>query len=149
MQRLLKNLFSRVVIFSLAILIQLAVLVLVIWKFSSYFVFFYAICALASLAAVLIIVNSRSNPAYKIAWIVPIMLFPIFGGLFYLMFGGNRTSQKAKPKCSSSAPKSLMPGQDLETIEQLEKENLGQLTKPGIFMTLVLVRFAPELPAII
>ncbi len=126
MQRLLKNLFSRVVIFSLAILIQLAVLVLVIWKFSSYFVFFYAICALASLAAVLIIVNSRSNPAYKIAWIVPIMLFPIFGGLFYLMFGGNRTSQKSKTKMQLIGTKIAHAlGQDLETIEQLEKENLG------------------------
>jgi len=98
MQKLLKHLFSRVVVFGLAIIIQLAILVAVIWKFSSYFVLFYAACAIASLAAVLIIVNSRSNPAYKIAWIIPIMLFPIFGGLFYLMFGGNKSSAKNKRK---------------------------------------------------
>lgn len=96
--RLLKNLFSRVVLFSVAILLQLVVLVVVIWKFSNYFALFYGLCALLSLVAVLLIINAKSNPAYKIAWIVPIMLFPIFGGLFYLMFGANKSSKKNKRK---------------------------------------------------
>jgi len=126
MQRLLKNLFSRVVIFGLAILIQLVILVAVIWKFSSYFVLFYAACAAASLVAVLIIVNSRSNPAYKIAWIIPIMLFPIFGGLFYLMFGGNKSSQKSKTKMRLIGAKVAHAlGQNLDILDQLEKDNLG------------------------
>lgn len=98
MRRLLKNLFSRVVIFGLAILVQLIILILIIWHFSNYFAVFYGVFALISLVAVLIIVNSRGNPAYKIAWIIPIMLFPIFGGIFYLMFGGNKTSRKSKRK---------------------------------------------------
>ncbi|NLV22162.1 MAG: cardiolipin synthase [Syntrophomonadaceae bacterium] len=98
MQRLIKNIFSRVVLFGFAIFIQLFVLVLVIWKFSSYFVIFYAICAVASLVAVLVILNGRSNPAYKIAWIVPILVFPIFGGLFYLMFGGSKSSKRNQRK---------------------------------------------------
>jgi len=98
MLRLIKNLFSRVVLFGLAILIQLFALVLVIWKFSSFFVFFYGICAVASLIAVLVILNGKSNPTYKLAWIVPILVFPIFGGLFYLMFGGSKSSRRNKRK---------------------------------------------------
>lgn len=126
MQRLLKSLFSRAVIFGLAIVIQLAILVVVIWKFSSFFVLFYAACALASLAAVLIIVNSKGNPAYKIAWIITIMLFPIFGGLFYLMFGGNKSSPKNKRKMQIIGRKtSHALGQDQEILDQLEQENLG------------------------
>ncbi len=98
MLRFFEILFSRMVLFGLAILAQLFALVLVIWKFSSFFVFFYAICAVASLVAVLVILNGKSNPVYKLAWIVPILVFPIFGGLFYLMFGGSKSSRRNKRK---------------------------------------------------
>jgi cardiolipin synthase len=126
MQRLMKNLFSRAVLFSLAILIQFFILVIFIWKFSNYFVFFYGICALLSLVAVLVILNGRSNPAYKIAWIVPIMIFPIFGGLFYLMFGGNKSSSGNKRKMEVIGQKVRTAlGQDLEILHQLEMEDRG------------------------
>ena len=51
-----------------------------------------------SIVAVFWIVNRSSEPAYKIAWIVPILIFPIFGGLFYLLFGGNRLSKRTRRK---------------------------------------------------
>ncbi len=44
------------------------------------------------------ILNGRSNPSYKIAWIVPILLLPIFGGTFYLAYGGNKLRKKEKKK---------------------------------------------------
>lgn len=126
MRRLLRFLFSRVVIFSLAILVQLVVLILVIWKFSSYFPFFYAACLLISLIAVVIIVNSQSNTAYKVAWIIPIMLFPIFGGLFYLMFGGNRTSNRNKRKLQLIGDKvAAVLDQDQAIMEGLENDDQG------------------------
>ena len=126
MRRLLRFLFSRVVIFSLAILVQLAVLLLVIWKFSSYFPLFYAACLLVSLIAVVIIVNSQSNTAYKVAWIIPIMLFPIFGGLFYLMFGGNRTSTKNKRKLQLIGDKvAAVLEQDQAIMEGLANDDQG------------------------
>ena len=30
------------------------------------------------------IVNRKGNPAYKLAWMLPILLFPVFGVLFYV-----------------------------------------------------------------
>jgi len=126
MRRLLKNLFSRVVIFGLAILVQLFILILIIWHFSNYFAVFYGIFALISLIAVMIIVNSRTNPAYKIAWIIPIMLFPIFGGLFYLMFGGNKTSRRSKRKMELISQKTTEAlGQNQDILDQLDKVNQG------------------------
>ena len=35
---------------------------------------------------------------YEIAWIIPILLFPIFGGLFYIFFGGKKMSKREKKK---------------------------------------------------
>lgn len=98
MKKLLKILFNRVILVGALILIQAFVLTMVIWRFSSYFVYFYTIFTLLSVVALLRILSGKTNPAYKIAWIVPIMLFPIFGGPFYLMFGGNRLSKRMKRK---------------------------------------------------
>lgn len=98
MQKLIRILFSRVVLVGTAIFIQALTLIIVIWKFSNYFVYFYAICTLISVLAVFGILNGKSNPTYKIAWIIPILVFPIFGGLFYLMFGGNHSSKRNKFK---------------------------------------------------
>ncbi|GAE87121.1 cardiolipin synthetase [Acetivibrio straminisolvens JCM 21531] len=55
-----------------------------------------------SVVAVFWIVNGKSNPSYKIAWIIPILLFPIFGGLFYIFFfGGKKLSRYEKEKLRS------------------------------------------------
>lgn len=124
MQKLIRILFSRVVLVSAAILIQALALAIVIWKFLNYFVYFYVICTVLSLLVVLGIINGRSNPAYKLAWIIPIMTFPIFGGLFFLMFGGNKSSKRNKRKMQEIGSKmsgSLV--QDPEVMERLEQEN--------------------------
>ena len=30
------------------------------------------------------IINRNDNSAYKLAWILPVLMFPVFGGLFYI-----------------------------------------------------------------
>lgn len=80
------------------ILVQAIVLVNIILKFNEWFIYFYGISTFISLFVVLWIVNNRSNPSYKIAWMIPIFLFPIFGGLFYLMFGGTRLTKRERKR---------------------------------------------------
>lgn len=124
MQKLIRILLSRVVLVGTAIFVQALTLIIVIWKFSNYFVYFYTICTIISVFAVLGILNGKSNPTYKIAWIIPILVFPIFGGLFYLMFGGNHSSKKNKLKMKEMNLKmenSL--GQDIEIIKRLDQES--------------------------
>ena len=87
---------SRAALISLALIMQLLVLGIAVFILNEYIEAFYAASMILSVIAVLVIINNKSNPAYKIAWIIPIMLFPIFGGLFYLFFGGNRLSQKLR-----------------------------------------------------
>lgn len=94
MKKILKLLLSRIVLVGLSIIIQITIIIVMLLEFSSYFVWFYAFCAIASLAAVLWIINSDINPAFKLAWVIPILLFPIFGGLFYLLFGRNKSNRR-------------------------------------------------------
>lgn len=79
-------------------MLQVAVLVVVMAQFASYFIYFYLFCVVVSILVVLWIVNARTDPGYKIAWIVPILLAPVFGGLVYLLSGGNQLSARMRRK---------------------------------------------------
>lgn len=90
MKKLLYFLFHRSVIVAISLLVQIAVLVLMIVKFSESFTQFYWVCIFVSFLAAIGIVSSRSDPAYKIVWLVLILPFPVFGGMIYMVFGGSR-----------------------------------------------------------
>lgn len=121
MNNLLRILFSRMILVGLSLLVQIAVLITIILRFGDYFIYFYVFCLIVSVAAVLWIINNNNNPAYKITWLVLILLFPIFGGLFYLMFGGNRSSKRMQLKnamVDQKTKKSLKQNRDI--LDQLE-----------------------------
>ena len=96
MKKILKLVSNRALIIGILILLQLAVLFAIIFRFQEYFVYFYATYLLVSAAVIVKIVNSRSNPAYKIAWLIPIMMIPIFGTVIYLVFGRVRFTKQDK-----------------------------------------------------
>lgn len=94
-KRIVMLLTHRMVISGVLILSQIALLLLMIFVGTQYFLEFYFACNLISLLAVLYLISKTGHPDYKIAWIVPIMAFPVFGGLLYLFFGGNMASQRS------------------------------------------------------
>ena len=98
MKKILRFITQRVVITALLIVLQALLLFGFIWKLDNYFVYFYAGSVLLSLLITLGIINSKSNPAYKIAWLIPILLFPVFGELIYLLFGSDRTGRYLRKK---------------------------------------------------
>ena len=101
MKKIVYILFHRSIIVGLSLLIQIAVMALMIVKFSESFAQFYWVCVIVSLAAALWILGTRSDPAYKIAWLFLILPFPVFGGVFYLFFGGNHLSRWTRRKMRS------------------------------------------------
>ena len=93
-KKLLSMVSHRTVLVALMLLVQVGLFAAAILRFSEYFVYFYLTCVFVSLFAVLYIINQKSDPGYKIAWIVPILLVPVFGGLIYLLCGGTGVSKK-------------------------------------------------------
>jgi cardiolipin synthase len=98
-----KLLMSRALFFGIAIAAQLLILIGIITRFNQYFALFYGISILISILALLWIINYNTNPVYKFAWIIPILLFPVFGGLFFLLYGGNKLSKRRKKRMISIA----------------------------------------------
>jgi len=86
----------RIVIIALLVIVQISVLMVGSVIFSGKSIYFNIICTLISIVATIIIVRRDSNPEYKIAWIIPILLFPVFGGLFYLLFGRIRPTRRER-----------------------------------------------------
>lgn len=96
--RIAKLLTHRLAFVGGFIILQLVLLVVMIGWFSTYFVQFYLFCLIISAIAVLWIVSRGIHPDYKIAWIIPIMSFPVLGGLFYLLFGGSQISKRNRQR---------------------------------------------------
>ncbi len=108
LNNLLSFIFGRIFITASLLIVQIVVLILTIWKLGNYFVYVYAFFAVLSLAVVLYIINKNENPAYKLAWVVPIMLFPIFGGLLYIIFGGNKVPKPFKARLKQITDSSIL-----------------------------------------
>ncbi len=94
--KLLRQLFSRVVLVSLGIAIQLAWLFFIVFYLSAYYLPIAFALNLLSLAAVVFIINRPGNPQVKMAWIVPILVFPLFGGIIFLISGGKGPKHKLR-----------------------------------------------------
>ncbi len=101
MRNLAKLIFSRVVIVSLLLLLQLGVLLLGLLVFREHRAWFTVVMNVIGVIAILFIISDQSDPSYKIAWIIPIIALPVFGVMLYILFGGNRLSLRLKRKMAS------------------------------------------------
>ncbi len=102
MRRKLKKLaFNRVVIVGFFIALQFFIIFSAIVQFSKYFVLYYTVFTILAVVFVLRIINTNQNMAYKLAWIVVVLLFPAFGVAVYVIFCGNRLSERMREKMSS------------------------------------------------
>ncbi|MEG1687380.1 MAG: PLDc N-terminal domain-containing protein, partial [Angelakisella sp.] len=126
MKKMLHLLLHRLVLVGLAILLQLVLLVVVLVKFQNQFIYFYAVSVLISVLVVFYIINGRSNPAYKLAWAIPILLVPVFGGIFYLLFGGVRIGRYQLKKMMKVAEnsKEYIPNARTLALEKLREEDI-------------------------
>ena len=125
MKRALKFLTSRLFIFSVLILLQILLIAFAILYLTNDYVYFYAAFTILSLVIVIHVINKTDNPMFKLAWIIPILLFPVFGGLFYLFFGRRGISKKMKARMQEAfeASERFLPMEDGTALEALEAVN--------------------------
>ena len=91
----LKNiLISRIVIAGTIILLQIVWFITFFLRLTKYSIFINIFFTTLSVIALLFVINKRYNPAVKLAWSILILLFPLFGGLLYLMLGTKKPLRK-------------------------------------------------------
>lgn len=96
MRKILQIVFNRIFVTILIVLMQVTFFLFVIFRWSSHYVEIAAVLRMLSLIVVAYLIYKPTNPAVKLAWIIPILTFPIFGGILYLAFGHVFISKKLR-----------------------------------------------------
>ena len=126
MRKILHFALNRAVITGLIVILQIGFFMLEILRWGNYYVPIAFALRCISLGAVVSIILRTNNPAVKLAWIVPILMFPLFGGIMYLAFGHVFLSGKlraGKKRTADHIEKNLK--QEQKILVELEKDNPG------------------------
>lgn len=94
MKKILKLISNRIFVVALLLLLQIAWLAVFTTLLVENFKILDGIMTVLSILAVLWLVNKRINPAYKLIWTIVILVFPIFGVLFYWFTGKSRIAKR-------------------------------------------------------
>ena len=124
--------FGRTGIIFLLLLIQLGILFVVFGKLQEYAVYAYWAFGLLSAITVIVIINRPGNPGFKLAWMVPLTLIPVFGVLMYIfveMQVGVRIMNKKLNDTSRKIRKYQV--QEPQVTEQLNRQDrqMGNLSR--------------------
>lgn len=87
MKKLFKFLTSRSFMLILFIALQFAVGFAITWHFQQNFMLVYFFRYILSSVLAIYIVNTRSNPSYKMVWLLLLSIFPFTGSILYIFFG--------------------------------------------------------------
>lgn len=120
LSKLLKTVFNRTTVCIIGIIIQVGYLVSIFWTLGTLFTYSYVLFTIAGIIISLYIMNSDMNPSYKIAWIFPILVFPIFGVMLYLCFGNSHSGDRLRKRMTKySDEERIMLRQSKKVIDEI------------------------------
>lgn len=97
-RKIFSLLHNKLIIVGALIIIQLVVFFGFILQLSEYSIQIYLCLITLSICMSIYVVNKNDNPTYKMTWIFLIMAFPVFGGLIYLLFGGQKVPKELQKR---------------------------------------------------
>ena len=100
--KILKFLSNRIVVSIMLICVQIIWLALFMrYIFKDATLLRWIFMGLSFLVMLYIINNDDDDPSYKIIWLIPILSFPVFGGLLYIVFGNKKPAKKLQEAFAS------------------------------------------------
>lgn len=123
--KFLKRLFSRFVITSIFILVQIFLAIYFFNKLAEKYIYVYLGASILSYVLLLFILNKNGSPSYKIPWILFILILPIPGLLSYIMFAKPIITKKYRKKFIQII-------EDANQKYQINKEEIKELKKESI-----------------
>jgi len=105
-KELLSFIFTRFFVFGIALLLQITWIILSVTALGNYNEPARVILSVLSLLVVIYIINGQSKLSYKLAWIVPILVFPLMGGVLFLISGGKAPKKRLRQSIESQQKRS-------------------------------------------
>ncbi len=124
MSKIAKFFTSRLFIISMLILLQILLIILPMIFLSTVFIPLFFAFILFSFIIAIAIINRNNNPSFKIAWLIPVLCFPIGGALFYILFGRTHLNKKNTERLKKAVESSdgiITP--DNELLDMIGKKN--------------------------
>ncbi len=87
MKKLFKIITNKIVVTAFFFLLQVVFTMALLLALSQISAWVYVSFSLLSLFVCLFVMGKNANPGYKLAWVIPILLVPLFGGMMYISFG--------------------------------------------------------------
>lgn len=132
----LNKLINRITITVLLVLVQFVWLAGLALRLTNYALWINLALTGLSIVMALRVVYKDDNPAYKVAWIALIGLFPLWGGMMYLLLGNKRPSKKLRTRIEQTERRHV---QDLEQKEGC----IGKLDARSAGLSQYVARYGP------
>ena len=97
LRKLFRFLTGRLFISLVLITFQLATLFIVLFYVQNNAVWFQILSGLSIIMTLVVVVRDL-NPAYKIGWMLLFMFFPVYGGIFYVLFGNRKLNRRLRAR---------------------------------------------------
>ena len=124
MRALFRLFFGRTMVTMLLLVAQIVIIFLVFNRLSQYAEWILSIFTVISALIILYIINCKENPAFKLAWMIPMCLFPVFGTLLFMFVQGNPGSRGLQKKLDRRKRETADYGITSDRVmEKMEKEN--------------------------
>lgn len=124
LRKLSSLLRNKTFIVAVSIAIQFIVFLALVFSLSEYFIQFYILLITLSVIMSIYIINKDDNPTYKITWVLLITALPVFGGLIYILFGGQKVPKALRKRDSEAvANYQGVLWQNAEIMESLQHDD--------------------------
>ncbi|MCH5193098.1 MAG: cardiolipin synthase [Oscillospiraceae bacterium] len=124
---LARIIFGRTMVVVAGLALQIFFIVSSLLFFRDNFVYFSAASSVLSLIVLIWIINDKTNPYYKLAWVLPVILIPVFGTVMYIFvkteLGTHVMNRRILTLIEDTAP--FIP-QNEDTLEQLGAVSEGE-----------------------
>ena len=122
---------NKITIIALLTIVQFIIFAVAVIILSSEVPYFFYLSFAISLVLIAFILRSDEPDIYKTAWLIPILIAPVFGGLFYLTFKPLRSTKKlslkAQQKAENREKQTLSLIKPLPDIEQIYNKQIQYL----------------------
>jgi len=122
----LKKIFRRKVLVIFTLLLQIAITIFVIIGTGRYLRYSYWVLNVVSIFVCIYVINKHEKAGYKLTWIFIILLFPIFGGILYILFNfwsnPKKMRQSINRNISDSSEAFYLPGNRIEELVENHPE---------------------------
>ena len=126
-RKLLRIIFGRTAFVVMSLLLQISILLAGFRFLSHYMVYIYGGFTLLSAFVILYVVNKDENPSFKLAWIIPITVIPVFCTLLYLFlelqWEGKIINRRLRENISDTQPYLKQNPRYMEQLAKTSRSN--------------------------